>query len=76
MPSHQTIIPNIAQQPAAMSSNKFDALGSDDSEVEESLNNHHQMEVEKTQPKLIWYTVWSPYVGDYFINIQIFLWLL
>lgn len=41
-----------------MSSNKFDALGSDDSEVEESLNNHHQMEVEKT--KLIWYTVSSP----------------
>ena len=58
-----------------MSSNKFDALGSDDSEVEESLNNHHQMEVEKTQPKLNWYTVWSPYVGNYFINFQIFLWL-
>ena len=46
----------LPQQPAAMSSNKFDALGSDDSEVEESLNNHHQMEVEKTQTKLIWYT--------------------
>ena len=56
-----------------MSSNKFDALGSDDSEVEESLNNHHQMEVEKT--KLIWYTVSSPYFGKFFINFQIFLWL-
>ena len=52
VPSQQTIIPTIA--PAAMSSNKFDALGSDDSEVEESLNNHHQMEVDKNQTKKIW----------------------
>ena len=45
-----------------MSSNKFDALGSDDSEVEESLNNHHQMEVEKTKTKLIWYTLFLPHI--------------
>ena len=29
-----------------MSNNKFDALGSDDSEADDSVNNHQQMEVE------------------------------
>ena len=28
-----------------MSSNKFDALGSDDSEADEGINNHQQLEV-------------------------------
>ena len=28
-----------------MSSNKFDALGSDDSEVDDGISNHQQLEV-------------------------------
>ena len=28
-----------------MSNNKFDALGSDESEGDETMNNHHQLEV-------------------------------
>ena len=33
-----------------MSSNKFDALGSDDSEVDEGINNHQQLEVGVDNP--------------------------
>ena len=42
-----TFSTNISIDTNQMSNNKFDALGSDDSEGDDTLNNHQQLEVIK-----------------------------
>ena len=42
---YNTNITNNKEFTNKMSSNKFDALGSDDSEADEGINNHQQLEV-------------------------------